>query len=558
MPLSDNLRYFLQHVGMTPEQQAQERQQQAILAAHQSQFGQQQDFARQKMQQDAEEAFLKAQTGLVPYGFNMQRGRGGAGPATQQGGDGLNATTPSTMEAPGSPTPRGDGPPQPSTDELMEKLMPGWGQFQGQQQQGGMGVNQPGQMPQGGPMTPSMRMPGMSGDSGGGGAAQPAAAKPVVPTMQSILQGQFRGQPYNISKMPSSGEEDPEMNLPADVAKIHGSPKAKASQIKLMAPIWDTILRGQQASAKPGKDDKDAPIMDTAVRDFARANPDIKLPKIGADEYYDLSHVPEEKRAAVQQAFGDLKTPGAREAREASTAQKKSSDQELKNKIEQFNTQKANAEGLLAQTQADPKAFFQKGVSQEARDQATALAHQRGIDLPTRDLPEERAKVDLYSMDLIQGNNRLKQLATQLGPDNLGALMGRWNEGQMTWGTPLKTGDPRIDAAAQEFYSIANGLTIREVKQLGGGRAAVQLMNTLKNATPQLKMDPRYMKGAFDAVDFWSNTQMKNNRDYMMGKLNPNQHHKGDIITIKGKKVRIGTEPDAKGNFDPDPSYKGE
>jgi hypothetical protein len=539
MPLTDFLKNFLralpenvQYLGtqvaplLGPNwQQAIQAEQQRQLqlgAAQQQQENWEKQFAAQQAQQQQQAEFERGRLSVeaLRSGLRPQ-------PAQTQGGPSLYGNQPAapSFGGGGGVGAAPEVPNAPPSQTSITSIAP-WLQMFGMQQQGGQGVNAPGQVT-GAVTTPSMRMPAMGGASDAGGAVAPAAA-PVMPTPFNIpgLQGQWGVQPeLQVPMSPTLRQLLP--GLPAQIP---------ASQLQHIQPYLDTLERMQAKAITPEKEPSEpAAIQQTAAQLTAKE-------KGLTGTFKRISDLPLENQEAAWEKDRELRQS------ESDKINKQLAIQAQKDREEKYANQKASDDEVLNDIQRDPQSWFSiKDKDQQAR--VRQLAKANNVKLPSREVKATGQIADsLIAADTIQQQvARMRQIATALGPTSFGAMMGRLKNAEGEWGDPVFT-DPLRAQLEEEFRGYSRNLSAQEAKLVGGGRTSVVIYNAIKGVTPGQWMDPAILEGAFrQAVN---RAQMTKNaiKRWQFGDIDdPYANYNspiGQYGTIGGKRVKItGHDP---------------
>lgn len=546
MPLTDFLKHFLQKLPENIQylgtdvapmlgpnwqqaiQQEQQRQLQMGLSQQQQENWEKQ-FGAQQAQQGQENQFRQGQLQLGALEHNIIPYQ----PSQAQGGPGLTQNSPASPSLAGA---KGGGSNQPTSQPGPSAdpnaMLGNWGAFMnGMQQAPSQGVNQPNQVPGGMAMSPSNRMPSMGGDSGAGGAIAAAAPRPLVPT------------PFNISGLPGQYQQRPEAQIPVppELQKEGFPATMPESQFKGIQQYIDTRERLAALAAKPGKEEKEPEaIQQTAAQLTAKAQ--------GLQGTFKrINDLPLEHQAAAWEKDRELRSS------EADKINKQLAIQGQKDREEKYANQKASDTEVLGDIQRDPQGWFSiKDKDQQAR--VRTLAQQQGIRLPTREIkPNGQMADSLVAADTVQQQvDRMKQIATALGPASFGAMMGRLKNAEGDWGDPVFT-DPTRAGLEEEFRGYSRNLSAQEAKLVGGGRTSVVIYNAIKGVTPGQWMDPAILEGAFrQAVNRAQITKNAINR-WQYGDISDPYKNFNDATgkfgTIGGKRVRVTGHDDKTGKI---------
>jgi len=583
MPISDSVKQFLQSMaenwGLDPEQQARLRQNKQVSAEGRREFeigqsNKDREFEEQKRQhkQMMDEAMIKAgyrpvlegqqgqpssnpldkigtwQTGgfagqpmppppsggaqqggpdinnlmeqLIP-GFGQLTSQGqGAGAATQQGGSGLNATAPTMAEQPGPMgTPRQPPTPQDSMTNLMplmSMLMPGGGQGQT-----GVGMNTPQQV-SGGMPTPASR----TAPTVGGGVTSPAES-PVI---------DFGGG-MRYEKIPDAAET----MVPTNAAAVKAGFKSAypMSEYKVIQPTLEKFMAQDVPKTPAGKE---ADLMKSAAQMTAK--------EAGLDptKFNSINDLPLEHQEKAWDKHADLLGGDvAKAAKEART-------QNQLDRAKKYQDEKASDQEVLNDIKRDPLAWFSKNIPLDQKPRIRSAAKEAGITLPTRE-PTDPMKIKIEVANEIQAQvQRMRAIAEALGPQSFGAMIGRMKNAEGDWGNPIFT-DPLRASLEQEFRGHSKFLTAQEVQLFGGGRTAVALYNMLKSATPQQMQDMPFLTGSFNSTFNRAQQSKDGVRRYAYGIDEPvgTGRKKGDVVLIKGIPHRLTSDRDKSGNFEAEP-----
>jgi hypothetical protein len=523
MPLTDFLKNFLtklpeniQYLGtdvaplMGPNWQqaiqSEQQRQMQLNAAQQQQENWEKQFGAQQQQQGTQNQLQQGQLLMqaLEHGFMPQ---GVAQPQRTPGGPGLNGggANPSFGAGGGA----GAAPsqalgPDPSN---MSSIAPFAAMF-GMQQGGGQGVNQPNNVPSG-PMSPSSRMPSMSGDSGGGGAIAPAGIDiPGLPGRPMLPPPPVRTQ-----------------SLPDPVADFFKMPHGITLPAQQFASMMDTFARVQSKASSPTNEkptEKEVLIQS-------------QLAGLGAtDDWKTVAKTnPSLYAKAVSQAE-EIINPGM-------AAQRRDADQALADKLKLNQAQKDNAISFWDRTKADPSTWFDKEENKDTRIYAEQLAKQRGEEnfIPKKPLDNIRQQSEAFALDVLNGNQQLRNIAgrlMQVDPGAFGAMTGRWNEGMTKLGAVVGN-SPESNYLINRFLDTINPILARDTKQLSGGRAAIQMMNMLKQSFPTLHTNPGALAASFDTADNIAKSTIRDNRLFSYGITDPKKFYPGEEISHKSGQV---------------------
>ena len=375
-----------------------------------------------------------------------------------------------------------------------------------------------------------------------GGVVIPAAsgtpASNVVPTaFQFIGPG---GKKYNYT--PGSDQsDDPNISVPAELQGLaNGAKTLPLSQFRTLSEAAKSLgiqVSGAKATKEPNPWSS---ALDTAIKE--------KYPKANS---LDDPQIPITERAGIQNRATEI------QAGEAGAAAKEARQAALDQRAKDVQDAHDSDNAVMNLVKRDGQAIFDiKDEKQLHRIQAQADA--QGIKLPTRQIPKQgqMADSDLAADSVQQTISRMSQIAKLLGPADFGAVGGRLLNAEGEWGSPVFAKDDMRSALEQEFRTLSVGLTAQETKLVGGGRASVQLFNAMKEITPSMKMDAgSFLQGAMrgtiaraqmtkTAIKHWSMGEIEN----PYKEFSPNKS--GSIVTLKdGRKVKLTSDPDEKGNF---------
>jgi len=522
MPLTDFLKNFLQKLpeniqylgtdvaplmGPNWQQaiQSEQQRQMQMGAAQQQQENWEKQFGAQEQQRQQQNQFQQGQlmleairNNLIPQGAQPQRTPGGPG----LNGGGANPSFGAGGGAGAAPTQAPS--PDPSN---MSSIAPFMAMLSGagQQQTGGQSVNAAGQTAPGG--QPPMRMPGMSGDSGGGGGATvpsafniPGINGPMIPKQEPVVPL----HPDIVKAWPELAQKYP-----------NGMP---ISQYKNLEPQFDKML-GVGAKGEGAKDNpKEVMVQSRLVaagipgdwRQVAKTNPDAYAKAVAEAE--------------------DLSNPQL-------ALQRREQEQNLADKLKLAESEKNNAIAYWDRVKADPSAWFDKEEDKKTRTYTEQLAKQRGEEnfIPKKPLDTVRQQSEAFAMDVLSGNNKLRSIASELmqeDPAAFGAIAGRWNETLTHIGAPVGR-TPKANYLINAFLDNINPLLARDTKQLSGGRAAIQMMNMLKQSFPTLHTNPGALAAAFDTADGIAKNTIRDNRLFSYGITDPKKFYPGEELSHK-------------------------